>query len=189
MPDMTAPRARRRSRTLARRGKGSRRPERAKRMSAKTRHGVANERRNRRDRVSRNLADRAGAVTVKDPETGSMSRSTRGAVETSGTDVHRKTDRAGPRSMPDYRAEMFIAVDPAYTSLTRHACDHATKGNGRSLSGFHRMAGGHAENADTDAARKIPARGIGSPRVEAAAPAGPAPACSLPCRRGTAGPD
>ncbi len=55
-----------------------------------------------------------------------------------------------------------MKINPAYISQACSACGHISKENGTSQAVFKRVACGHAENADLNAARNILASGIGT---------------------------
>lgn len=73
-----------------------------------------------------------------------------------------------------YKAELAgVAVrtlDPAYSSQTCAACDHCEKGNRLSQSHFRCRACGHADNADSNAARVLSGWAVHKPAVRLSAP-------------------
>ena len=162
-------RARRLSRRLARQKRGSGRRERTRARLAKTRRRIAGKRRDWRHRTSRTLADGAHTVVIEDLKVRGMTRSARGTVEAPGRHVRQKTGLnrvildtgwAALRSMLEYKAGRTVAVNPAFTSRTCHACGHVDAASRRSQAVFHCVACGHADNADANAAREIRRRGL-----------------------------
>lgn len=63
------------------------------------------------------------------------------------------------RLMLQYKAKVFKAVNPAYTSQTCSCCGHVHKENRKSQSEFECQACGHTENADVNASKNILALG------------------------------
>ena len=64
------------------------------------------------------------------------------------------------RRMLSYKAGRLVAVDPAWTSRTCHACGHVDAGSRRTRSEFQCTACGHADHADANAARNIRRQGL-----------------------------
>ena len=73
-----------------------------------------------------------------------------------------------------YKAELagvpVRTLDPAYSSQTCAACDHCEKGNRLSQSHFRCRACGHADNADSNAARVLSGWAVHKPAVRLSAP-------------------
>ena len=63
------------------------------------------------------------------------------------------------RLMLQYKAKIFKAVNPAYTSQTCSKCGHVCKDNRKSQAIFDCQSCGHFENADVNAAKNILAMG------------------------------
>ena len=162
-------RAKRLSRKLARQRRGSRRRERTRRRLAKTRRRMTGMRRNWRHQVTRRIADAADTVCVEALHVRGMTRSARGTVAEPGSRVRQKaglnrvilaTGWAEMRRMLSYKAGRLVAVDPAWTSRTCHACGHVDAGSRRTRSEFQCTACGHADHADANAARNIRRQGL-----------------------------
>ena len=164
-------RHRRQQRVAARRRKGSRRRLRMVRRAARTARKLALRRRNWQHHVSRRLADRAATLVVEDLRVRGMTASARGTVEQPGTNVRQKaglnrsilhTGWGDLRRMLEYKAATVVAVDPAYSSQTCHACGHVSAASRRCRAQFKCVSCGHMAHADVNAARNILALGTGA---------------------------
>ena len=163
MPDVSRLEARRRrhQRMVARRRKGSNRRERAKRLLAKTSARMAGIRGDWQHQASRRIADSAETVCVEALRPKAMT--TAGGRHKAGLNrAVRDTGWAGLRQKLEYKAGEVVAVNPAYTSQTCHACGVVDAANRRSQAQFECVACGHRDNADVNAAKNIRASGIGA---------------------------
>ena len=161
----------RHQRLLSRKRKGSnrRRKQRARLQRAARRE--AQFRKEWQHRVSRRIAGKAHTVVIEDLKTGRMTRSAKGTVENPGKNVRAKaglnreirmTGWGGLRRKIEYKAGAVIAINPAYTSQTCSACGVVDADARRTQASFKCLAGGHAQNADLNAARNILASGTGA---------------------------
>ncbi len=100
-----------------------------------------------------------------------MTKSAKGTVEAPGSNVKAKaglnreilaTGWAGMRQKLDYKVGEVVAVNPAYTSQTCHACGAVDAASRRSQAEFRCAHCGHEDNADINAAKNILASGIGA---------------------------
>ena len=175
-------RAKRLSRKLARQRRGSRRRERTRLRLAKTRRRIACRRHDWRHRTSRAVAGMAHTVAVEELRVKAMTASARGTAEEPGSGVRQKaglnrvildTGWGAFRAMLEYKAGTVVAVNPAHTSRTCHACGHVDAASRRSQAVFHCVACGHAGHADANAARNIRRRGLALLHGDGAWPQGP----------------
>ncbi|MCY4429856.1 MAG: transposase [Rhodospirillales bacterium] len=65
------------------------------------------------------------------------------------------------RGMLAYKAVTVVAVNPAYTSQTCHACGHVSAASRPCQARFECVSCGHTAQADVNAARNILALGTG----------------------------
>ena len=168
---MLMARHRRQQRVAARRRKGSRRRLRMVRRAARTARKLAMRRRNWQHQMSRRLADRAATLVVEDLRVRGMTASARGTVEQPGTNVQQKaglnrsilhTGWGDLRRMLEYKAATVVAVNPAYSSQTCHACGHVSAASRPCQAQFKCVSCGHTAHADVNAARNILALGTGA---------------------------
>ena len=66
------------------------------------------------------------------------------------------------RRMLAYKAVTVVAVNPAYTSQTCHACGHVSAASRPCQARFECVSFGHTAQADVNAARNILALGTGA---------------------------
>jgi putative transposase len=114
-----------------------------------------------------------GLVVVEDLRVSAMTRSAKGTAEAPGRRVRQKAglNRAilakgwaglvtTPEHVARYHGAQIVTVDPAYTSLTCHACTHIAGESRESQAVFRCVACGHEGDADVNAARNILAAGL-----------------------------
>ncbi len=173
MPDTSRLEARkcRYQRMMARRQKGSNRRARARHLCAKTQRRIASIRSNWQHQVSHDIAAAAGTVVVENLNVQGMTASAKGTLEQPGRKVSAKaglnrevlkTGWSAMRQKLEYKAASVIAVSPAYTSQTCHACGHVSKDSRKTQSEFECVHCGHQGNADVNAALNILASGVGA---------------------------
>ena len=164
-------RARRYSRMMARRKKGSGRRTLARHRYAHTMRRLANIRKNWCHHVSRRLADGFQTVIVEALNTKGMTRTAKGTSRCPGKNVKAKAGLnrvilasgwGKLQQFLEYKAGELLAVPPAYTSQTCHKCGHVDKANRPSQSRFECTCCGHKGNADINAALNILALGMGA---------------------------
>lgn len=161
-------RARKQARALARKKKGSKRREVAKRELARTRAKAARIRAHWNHVQSRRVADKYGVVVVEKLATKNMMASAKGTVEAPGRNVRVKAGLN--RAIAEqgwHQFKTFLAyklperggelreVDPAYTSQTCSSCGTVDKTSRKSQAAFECGHCGHSANADTNAAVNI----------------------------------
>ena len=161
-------RARKQARALARKRRGSRRREGAKRTLARTRGKAARVRRQFAHAESRRIADAYGVVVVEKLATKNLMASARGTVEAPGRGVRAKAGLN--RAIAEQGWHQFAtllgyklterggelrAVSPAYTSQTCSGCGIVDKTSRKSQAAFECGHCGHSANADTNAAVNI----------------------------------
>ncbi len=117
---------------------------------------------------SRKMADTAHAVVVEALNIQAMTQSAKGTAEKPGTNVKAKSGlnreilASGWGQLErnrDYKADLVVKVDPAYTSQTCARCGHAGKEHRKTQATFKCTACGHTANADRNAAVNILDRG------------------------------
>ena len=132
---------------------------------------LANARRNWQHHISRRIAAKAQTVVIEKLNTRGMTKSAKGTTDRPGTNVRQKaglnrvilhTGWAALGQMLNYKAAEVIEMSAAYTSQTCSACGVIDADLRRSQSEFKRVACGHAQNADLNAARNIRASGTGA---------------------------
>jgi putative transposase len=114
-----------------------------------------------------------GLIAVEDLRVSAMTVSARGTVHAPGTNVRQKAglNRAilakgwaglvtTLEHVARYHGAQIVKVDPAYTSLTCHACRHIARESRESQAVFRCVACGQEDNADVNAARNILAAGL-----------------------------
>ena len=126
--------------------------------------------RNLQHKVSRRIVREAGTVVVQALNTRDMISGAKGTAARPGRNVKAKAGinreilATGSRafcSALEYKAQEPIAVSPAHTSRTCSACGVAEPGSRRSRTEFRRVACGHAQNEDINAAHNFLASGTG----------------------------
>ena len=141
------------------------------RKVARAERRLANARKAWLHRTSRKLADRAGTVVIEKLDTRAMIRSAKGTRGAPGTNVRAKaglnreilhTGWGAMERMLEYKAPELIRIPAAYTSQTCSACGVVDANSRRSQADFTCVACGHAQNADLNAARNIPASATGA---------------------------
>ena len=172
-PDFTRLDAKKRryQRMMWRRAKGSKRRALARHRCAKAQRKIAMLRANWQHHVSRSLAANAGTIVVEALNTKRMTASAKGTVEAPGKNVKAKAGlnrsilATGWRDLHEklaYKTACLVAVNPAYTSQTCHACGAVDAASRRSQSKFRCVRCGHQGNADVNAALNVLARGTGA---------------------------
>ena len=74
----------------------------------------------------------------------------------------RQTGWGDLRGMPAYKAVIVVAINPAYTSQTCHACGHVSAVSRPCQARFECVSSGHTAQADVNAARNILPLGTGA---------------------------
>lgn len=158
-------RLRRLQRHLARAQRGSNRRAAAKRRIARIKARQADRRKDWIEKTSTDLARRFDVIHVENLNVKAMTRSARGTVAEPGRNVRQKAGlnrgilAAGwglLLARLEHKAPgRVVKVNPAYTSMTCHACGHCAPENRESQAVFWCRACGHQANADVNAARNI----------------------------------
>ena len=164
-------RLRRYQKSVSRKIKGSSNWKKAVKKVARTHHRIANCRSDWTHKLTTDLADRFPVIAIEDLKVSNMSASSKGSVANPGKRVRQKAGLnkaildaswAEFRRQIEYkltaRGGRLVAVNPAYTSQTCHACGHVDAANRSSQSTFTCVACGHTDHADVNAARNILAR-------------------------------
>ena len=183
MPDLARLEAKhkRHQRGLARKTKGSKRRERAKRLVARAARRQGKARHNWQHHVTKRIAGMAHTVVIEDLNTEGMTRSAKGTKAKPGKNVRQKaglnreilkTSWGALRQMLGYKAGAVVEINPAYTSQTCSACGVVDADSRRTQASFKCTACGHAQNADLNAARNILASGTGATARGGALPLG-----------------
>ena len=168
-------RKRRYQRRMARQIKTSRRRRITKGRLRKTQRRIFMKRRDWQHHVSRELAIHTAAV--EDLRVRGMTASAKGTAAQPGKGAKAKaglnrvildTGWGSLRTMLEQKAPRVIAVNPAYTSRTCHACGVESSRSRFSRDRFRCVACRHAAHADLNAARNIRRRGLALLRGEAA---------------------
>lgn len=155
-------------RVLSRKKRFSQNWKKQKQIVSRIQNRIANIRRDFLHKVSTAISDSQAVVYVEDLRVSSLSRSAKGTAENPGKNVKAKSglnkailDQGWGmfREMLAYklawRGGQLVAVPPAYTSQTCSECQHVAKENRKSQSVFECVQCGHADNADTNAAKNI----------------------------------
>ena len=163
MPDLARLEAKhkRHQREFARKKKGSKRRERAKRMAARAARRLALARKAWQHKVTRTLADKAHTVVIEALRPETMTRKGKGGKRGLNREI-RKTGWGAMRQMLGYKADAVVEIDPAYTSQTCSTCGVVDADSRRTQASFKCTACGHAQNADLNAARNILASATGA---------------------------
>jgi putative transposase len=135
-------------------------------------HRIACIRRDFLWKVARTVTKSHGFIVIEDLKTKNMTKSASGTIADPGRNVAQKSglNRAILRQgwhmfsvMLEQKAEEFgssiIKVDPKYSSQECSECEFVSKDNRQEQSVFHCKKCQHQENADTNAAKIILARG------------------------------
>lgn len=123
-------------RMVARRQKGSRNREKAKRRVARLQARYARRRRDAAHKATATIVKNHGVVVIEDLKVRQMTKTGRGTVETPGALVKKRANQnralleVSPRAirtMLEYKCQWYgsklITVDPAHTSQTCSGCD------------------------------------------------------------------
>lgn len=164
-------RLRRHQKSMSRKVKGSANWKKAVKKVGRTYQRVANCRADWTHKLTTELADRHVVIAIEDLKVANMSASAKGTAAVPGKRVRQKAGLNKAildASWAEFRRQLgykltarggqLIAVDPAYTSQTCHACGHVDAANRTSQSTFTCVACGHTDHADVNAARNILAR-------------------------------
>jgi putative transposase len=159
-------------RALSRKKRFSRNWARVKRKIGSLHHRIACIRRDFLWKVARTVAKNHGFIVIEDLKTKNMTKSASGSIARPGKQVAQKSglNRAILRQgwqmfsmMLEHKAEEFgstiMKVDPRYTSQECSKCHFVSKENRPEQSVFHCQKCSHRENADTNSAKTILARG------------------------------
>ena len=170
-------------RGLQRKKKGSRNRSKARIRLAEFQARIARRRRDAIHKATTKLAKNHGLVVIEDLRVKDMTASAKGTIEAPGRNVHQKAglnrsilDKGWGeiRRQLEYKCRWYgstlEAVNPAYTSQECSECHHIDAGNRKTQDKFLCLRCGHAENADTNAAKNILAAGL-AVRAEEASPA------------------
>lgn len=157
---------------MARRKKGSKNREKARRQVARIQAKWARRRNDAAHKATTMIAKNHGVIVMEDLKVANMARSARGTVEAPGRNVRQKAglNRAlldisfgQIRSLLAYKAPLFgsrlIVVDPRNTSRTCPACGAVDAMSRKTQGVFSCVACGHADDADVNAAINILAKG------------------------------
>jgi putative transposase len=174
------PRIARAQRTVARRKRGSKNQRRARAKVARLQRKAARQRAHVLHVESRHYAKSHGAVIVEKLAVQNMTRSAKGTPEEPGTNVAQKAglNRAILDSgwgaflgMLRYKVVpeggRVVEVPAQHSSQTCAVCGVVDAASRRSQDAFLCTACGHLDNADTNAARVLLARGVRALAVEA----------------------
>lgn len=175
MPLMTLQEQRQKARlhkSLARKKRGSKNREQARRALARFESRMARRRRDAAHKISRTLVDKHTHIACEDLKLKNMTASAKGSLAEPGRNVRQKAglNRAildvAPgtiRRMAAYKAAwaggVCVAVNPNGTSQTCAECGHQAAENRASRDVFQCVGCGHTADADINAARNILARG------------------------------
>jgi putative transposase len=160
-------------RVVARRQKGSRNREKAKRRVARLQAKYARRRRDAAHKATTTIVKNHGIVVIENLKVRKMTETGRGTVEKPGTLVRKRANEnralleVSPRmirSMLEYKSlwygSMLVVVDPAETSQECHACGVLDAASRISRSKFVCTSCGVISDADVNAARNILRRGL-----------------------------
>ena len=179
-------------RALARKKKGSNRRQKMRERCMRLMRKRANRRKNWQHHTSQQISQMASTVVVEKFNTQGMTSSAKGTVANPGRNVKAKsglnreilnTGWAGLQQMLAYKCREVIAINPAWTSQTCHACKQVNKAS-RKGRHYECVACGHADHADVNAARNILSSGITASGIGATARRG-ALALATPMTRET----
>jgi putative transposase len=155
-------------RALARKKRGSKNRRKAAQQVQRIHRKVADIRKDFLHKASTAIAQNHGVVVLETLEVQSMTASAKGTLEQPGTNVRAKASLN--RSILDQgwsafeqmltyklarRGGQLVHVPAAYTSQRCSACGHTAAQNRRTQAVFVCVSCGHAENADSNAARNI----------------------------------
>ena len=172
-----ATKIKRTQRALARKKKGSNRRQKMRERCMRLMRKRANRRKNWQHHASKKISRLASTVVVEKLNTRGMTSSAKGTVEAPGKNVKAKsglnreilnTGWAGLQQMLAYKCREVIAINPAWTSQTCHACQQVNKAS-RKGRHYECVACGHADHADVNAARNILSSGITASGIGATA--------------------
>ena len=167
-------------RAVSRKKRGSNHWRKAVQRVQRLHRKVADIRKDFLHKTTTNIAQNHGVVVIESLDVRNLVASARGTVEQPGTNVRAKAglNRAildqgwyASEQMLDYklkkRGGQLIRVPAAYTSQRCSVCAHTNADNRRAQAAFCCVSCGHAENADTNAAKNILRAGlalVGAPK-------------------------
>ena len=167
-----AVRLRRYQRSVSRKVKGSCNRKKAVIKLRALHKMIANQRSDWLHKLTTGLAREHAVIAIEDLRVANMSASAKGAVEHPGAKVRQKAglnkailDQGWSEFARQlaYKLESnggaLVKVSPAYTSQTCSCCGHVDKLNRKTQASFVCVVCGHAEHADTNAAKNILAAG------------------------------
>ena len=166
-------RLKRYQRAVSRKVKGSRNRRKAIDRLGRVHARIAAQRNDWLHKLTTRWANEHPVIAIEDLKVAAMSASAAGTAEAPGKQVRQKAGLnraildqgwAEFRRQLEYkcaaRGGAVVPVNPAYTSQTCHQCGHVSPDNRQTQSVFACVACGHAENADTNAAKNILAAGL-----------------------------
>lgn len=168
-------RKKRLQRELSRCKRGSRRRQiRKAKVTSISRH-IADRRSARCHSLTTDISRRFSKVVLEDLKVKNMTKSAKGTAEAPGRNVKAKSGlnremlNVSPyqiRQQLTYKMEAtggeVIAVNPAYSSQTCSQCGAVDRESRRNQSNFECTSCGHSDNADTNAAKVLLQRGLGT---------------------------
>lgn len=167
------PKIKRAQRVVARRKKGSKNQQKARKRVARLHRRVLRQRDHLLHVESKRYAENHGVIVLENLKVRQMSKSARGTSEEPGVNVRAKAGLN--RAILDAgwskfdaalgwktaeRGGRVIRVNPAYSSQTCSVCGHVDPTSRHSQSEFHCVSCGHRENADVNAAKVLLRRGF-----------------------------
>ncbi len=166
-------RLKRYQRAVSRKVKGSRNRRKAVERLGRLHARIAAQRSDWLHKLSTELADRHPVIAMEDLKVAAMSASAAGTADVPGRRVRQKAGLnraildqgwAEFRRQLEYkcaaRGGTVVPVNPAYTSQRCSQCGHVSADNRTTQASFECVACGHADNADTNAAKNILAAGL-----------------------------
>ncbi|MCC2275829.1 transposase [Streptomyces sp. ET3-23] len=168
-----AVRYRRLQQRLARQKKGSASRRRTVAAMGRIMRHVTDRRTDFCARTAHHIVQRNALVVLEDLRIRNMTASAKGTVDKPGRQVRQKAglNRAilgkgwhrlelALTSAARHTGTQVVKVDPAYTSMSCHACRHTAPENRESQAVFRCRACGHRDLADVNAAKNIKAAGL-----------------------------
>ena len=170
--DEHARRLKRYQRSVSRKCKGSKNRRKAIDKLSRLHQRLADQRKDFINKLTTQLADRHPVIAVEDLKIKNMSASAKGTAEQPGKNVRQKAGLN--RSILKqgwgeflrqlnyklkWRGGQLVKVNPAYTSQMCCSCGHTAAENRKTQEKFKCVACGHAEHADSNAAKNIRAAG------------------------------
>jgi putative transposase len=166
-------RLRRYQRSVSRKAKGSSNRKKAVAKLGNFHRKIAQMRLDWLNKITTELVNDHPVIALEDLKVKNMSRSAKGTVEEPGIKVRQKAglnrgilDQAWGEfaRQLEYKAAAVggavMYVNPAFSSQECSVCGHVDKSNRKTQESFFCLACGHAENADSNAAKNILERGL-----------------------------